>query len=197
MKIIELELRSEVAIKEYAGLLAKLKKSGKLISKTRRCSVMFFGSAGGHKLDIRIRVTNGKAELVIKKGALHAHDRIEFSQPIQKNEMSGLARTFSLFGFASKVGERETMNFDFGKNTIVSLVKAGPIAYLEIERMSDKKDLLQNKRELVLLLKNLGYKSVDKNEFKDLCDRLSKHIDWEFGATKNDLKKLQNILNKY
>lgn len=197
MKTIELEIRSEIPIHQTGNLKARLQKYGKTLSKTKRCFVMFAGKIHGKQYDIRVRVTNGEVEVVIKKGGLHAHDRIEHSQPIQKSEMIGMVRVFSLLGLEAKVGERETVNYDFGKETTVSLVQAGKIAYLEIERMTDPKNLSKDRAELYELLRDLGYKLLDKSGFYDLCHRLTEHTDWIFKGQPNDLKKLANVLRKY
>lgn len=197
MKTIELEMRAEVPEGESGKLLAHLKRHGRLISKTRRCSAMFFGAAHHDQYDLRVRITNGQAELVIKKGGLHKHDRIEFSQAIARSEMLGLVRVFSLLGFEAKVGERQTMNFDFGKGTIVSLVKAGKITYLEVERMTNSKKLKNDKMEVLNVLKDLGYTPLNKDSFMDLCHRLTKHTDWVFKGTIQNLKKLDKVLKRY
>ncbi len=197
MRSIELEIRAEVPLHHYETLLAHLRRHGKLVNRTKRCSAMFFGHAGGKPVDLRVRVTNGDAEVVVKKGAHHAANRVEFSQPVAKADMAGLARVFSLLGFEAKVGERITVNFDFGRGTIVSLVKAGRIAYMEVERMTDQKHYDKDKAEVLEVLKELGYKPLIKSDFDDLCHRLTKHEDWIFRGTPGDITKLKRILRSY
>lgn len=198
MRSIELEVRAEVPLKHYETLLAHLKRHGKLKSRTKRCSVMFFGhDAGGKPVDLRVRITNGEAEVVMKKGALHAANRIEFSQPVAKADMAGLACVFSMLGFEAKVGERVTVNFDFGKGTVVALVKADRIAYLEVERMTDKQHYEDDKTEVMEVLSELGYKPLLKSDFDDLCHRLTKHVDWKFHGTPKDLTRLKKVLRWY
>ncbi len=197
MKTIELEVRAEVRLKDQEVLLAHLHRHGKLINRTRRCSVMFFGHAAGNPVDLRVRVTNGKAEVVVKKGALHAPNRVEFSQPVSKTDVVGLSKVFSLMGYEAKVGERVTANFDFGKDTIVSLAKADKIAYLEVERMTDKKHYEHDKRDVLGVLGELGYKPLMKAEFEDLCHRLTRRVDWKFKGSERDLKRLKGIIRRY
>ena len=122
-KNIELELRAEVPQKKCDKLLSKLKSSSKLISHTKRLSVMCFGNIGKNTFDIRIRITNGKAEVVIKKGELHAHDRIEISSPINKSQFIKMVELFSLFDSKMEVAERETYNFDMGDGIGLSIPK--------------------------------------------------------------------------
>ena len=69
---IELELRAEVSLDRFDSLLFDLKKKQKLLSQTKRLSVMFLGVVN-QTVDIRVRATsNGETELVIKKGDYHS-----------------------------------------------------------------------------------------------------------------------------
>jgi len=195
---VELELRAEVKRDEFNKLLSRLKKEYKLISHTKRLSVMYFGKISGVSIDIRVRITNGRAEVVVKKGALHAHDRIELSQPIDKDQFIGMTRLYSLFGFQAEVAERETYNFALGRGVIFSLVKAGKIAYVEVEKMSSILDVEKNKQQLLKILAVFNLKPILKQkEFDGLCKRLSKYSDWLFTGSKRDLGRLQKLLIKY
>lgn len=197
-KNIELELRAEIKSHDFKKTLEKLKGLGKLISKTRRLSVMCFGKIKENSLDIRVRITNGKAEVVIKKGSLYSHDRTEISQAISKKQFMGMAQAFIQLGFDSKIGERETFNFDLGNNVIASLVKAKMISYIELEKMSSKNDLNKNRKELEKIVEGLKLKIIKTSaEFDELCDRLDKKVDWNFSGSKGDYKKLERILQKY
>ena len=159
---------------------------------------MYFGKIDKVSLDVRIRITNGESEIAIKKGALHAHDRIEMSQPIDKPQFMGMTQLYSLFDFKSEVAERETHNFDMSRNIVFSLVKAGDIVYSEIEKMSSKQEVEKNKKELQDILDNFRLKTiVTEKEFNNLCNRLSKHSDWPFTGSKRDMTKLKRLLAKY
>jgi len=195
---IELELRAEVKKDQYPKLLSKLKRGYKLISHTKRLSVMYFGKIGQASLDVRVRITNGDSEVAIKKGVLHAHDRIEMSQSIDRSQFMGMTQLYSLFDFKSEVAERETHNFDMGRNIVFSLVKAGNIAYVEIEKMSRKQEVEKNKEQLQVILDDFKLKTIaNEKEFNKLCDRLSKHSDWSFMGSKKDMAKLKKLLARY
>ncbi len=197
-KNIELELRAEVPKGQYSKLLSKLKKGFKMESHTERLSVMCFGSVGKNTFDVRIRITNGKAEVVIKKGKLHAHDRIEISSPINKSQFIRMVELFSLFDFKMEVAERETYNFNMGDDIIFSLVNAGKIAYIEIEKMSSKRDVEKNKKKLMSILTELNLRSITKQaEFDKICNELSRYSDWPFNGSGVDYKKLEKALSRY
>lgn len=197
-KNIELELRAEIKNKDFKKILELLKNKGELISETHRLSVMFFGKNGKNVFDIRVRITNGESEVVIKRGIMHSHDRVETSQAISKNQFMGMVKIFNQLGFDSKVGERETFNFDFGDGVIASLVSAKKISYIELEKMSSKVDIDKNNEQLKIIANILGVKIIEtSSEFNDLCDRLDKNVDWNFLGTNSCYKKLETVLKKY
>lgn len=110
----------------------------------------------------------------------------------------GMVRMFAQFGFATKVGEREMLNYALPGNTIVSLVSAGQIAYMELECMSSRDDLEQNKQKILAVAKQLELKLLtSKEEFYLLCDRLSEQVDWIFHADDKDYARLAELLKNY
>lgn len=196
---IELELRAEVSLGQLEKLLTDLNKGQKLLSSTKRLSVMFLGAINQINFDIRVRISsNGETELVVKKGDYHAHNRVEYSQKIKKDQFIGIVKIFSFFGFQSKVTERENFVFDLGNNTTMVLVKAGSIAYVEIEKMSHEKNINENKAELLRIINSFSLKLIDNgDEFNELCDRLTRYCDWVFDGTASHIEKLGGMLNSY
>ncbi len=198
-KNIELEFRAEVDSKKFKNLLRKLQIQTNPISFTRRLSVMYFGKSNKKEpLDIRVRVTNGAAEIALKKGALHSHDRVEIITPIDKSIFLDMVNIFYHQGFETKVAERETHNFNLGNNIIFSLVKAGKIAYVEVEKMSSKKDIEKNKKQVLGVMSEYGLNIIkSKREFDELCDRLSKYSDWKYKNSNKDQSGLKKLVSKY
>jgi len=197
-KNIELELRAEVLKEDFNASLQKLKKIGKLISETNRLSVMFFGNSNNNIFDLRIRITNGEPEIVIKTGDWHSSDRKEYSQNISPEQFMGMVNIISQFGFDSKVGERKTYNFEFPDKIIVSLVRAGNLSYLEIEKMTDEINQKNDKKELRDIAKKLNVELIeDKERFDNFCARLLKTGDWKFNNSNDDCGKLKSLLKKH
>jgi hypothetical protein len=194
---IELELRAEISGDKFEELLAILRKQAKLVSHTKRLSVMHFGKIGDYDFDIRVRITNGEAEVVIKRGGFHSDNRVEISQPINKDQFMGMVHMLSLFNFTTKVAERETYNFDLGDEIIYSLVKAGNIFYVEIEKISSKDSIEENRKKLLSIINKQQLKLINtEKSFSKLCDRLSKYCDWSFDNSEDHFKKLQELLDE-
>lgn len=196
-KNIELEIRAIIKKEDFDTIFKKLKKIGKLVSKTNRLSVMFYGICEKNSFDIKVRITDGTSEVVIKKGDFHSHNRTEYAQGISNNEFLNMVRIFSQFGFGAKVFERSTLNFQFPDNVMLSLVKAGSYSYLEIEKMTDKKNQSEDKIILQNIAKELGVVIMeDKKSYYDFCNMLTEKVDWSFFGTKKDFLKLEKLLKQ-
>lgn len=197
-KNIELELRAEVSPENRESLKKHLARLGILDSHTKRLSVMYFGKVGVKKIDIRVRITNGECEAVIKTGSFGSHDRTESSLCIDSMQFLGIVKIFAQFGFTMKVGERETFNYKLPDGVIISLVSAGPIAYIELEKMSSQSDLNRNHDLLKGLSLQLGLQLLNSEEaFDELCKRLTEKVDWPFQGSHEDYEKLQKLLSHY
>jgi len=191
---IELELRAEVPV----SILKKLQDKVSRVSRVKRLSVMYFGNVNGHKLDIRVRINNDTAELVIKKGNLHASDRIEYAIPVNKDQFIKFVEVFSLFNFKTEVAEREIYDFDMGRNITLSFMKAGNIAYVEIEKMSSPATITKNYKELLNIAHEWKFNIIKTEKaFNSLCSRLSHSYDWSFSRSKDDFRRLRKLLRKY
>jgi adenylate cyclase class IV len=196
-KNIELEIRAIIKKEEFDAIFKKLTKTGKLVSKTNRLSIMFYGTCGKNSFDTKVRITDGKSEVVIKKGDFHAHDRTEYSQDIANSEFLNMVRIFSQFGFGAKVYERLTYNIQFPGDIMLSLAKAGNYSYLEIEKMTDKKSQGADKIILENIAKDLGVTLIkDGKAYYDFCDMLTEKVDWSFSGSKKDFLKLEKCLKQ-
>ena len=103
-----------------------------------------------------------------------------------------------LFDFDAEIGERETYNFSFPNKIIISLVRAGDISYMEIEKMSSSKDTQKNFELLTKFARNFDVEIINTaKEFNTLCNKLSKNVDWKFYGKEKDYAKLEGLLKKY
>lgn len=196
-KDIELELRAEVSSRDVDAMVSDLQKKYDLKSHTDRLMVMFFGETDTGTLDVRVRITNGDGEVAIKKGSFHADDRKEVEQSISADQFMGFVRQFRLFEFDTEVAERETYNFAIGDD-IFSVVIACDIAYVEIEKMTDKESIEEDRSELYEIAKSFDLDIIESEQvFDELCDRLSKSCDWQFAGEDADYERLQGQLEEH
>lgn len=200
---IELELRGEINFDEIPTFETRLRRLGfRKQAITRRVSVMSFGYTSPNKtgqrtppqteIDLRCRVTNGKAEVVAKIGATHAANRLEITQPIRPRDLPNWARLFGSLGFFTKVGSKTTINYRRKDISIAIVQSPSRIVYIELEKMSNKQNEHKDLKELYALAKRLTLPLLkNRAAFLELCQRLTKQDDWEFHGTPKDLQRLK------
>ncbi len=160
---------------------------------------MFFRCADSGDFDLRVRITNGRSEVVIKRGDHHAADRTETIQTIDPEQFVGLIRVFRQFPWDSvKVGARTSYNFSFNEGILVSLVHAEDISYLEIEKMTEKKDLARTKIEVEQIAGKLGINPIrTKSEYYKLCQKFTDKTDWPLEDKEEHYDKLAKVLRLF
>ena len=138
------------------------------------------------------------AEVVVKSGLFGSHDRIEVSQKIAPEQFLGMVRIFSQFGFSLKVGERETINYALPDDIMASLVTAGSISYIELEKMSSSSSIDKDHRQVKEFSEQFGLNLLKSEEaFDELCKRLDKDVDWSFHGTDEEYDRLAKLLDRY
>jgi len=197
----EIELRAEVSPKELSGIESKFPATS-LVSSNERLSVIFLGTINNENVDIRIRIDSQKhAELILKIGDFHSHNRTEITQKIQPDQFMGLVNIFSKFGFSIKVMRRKTKRLFFkNEGYEVALVDADKFAYVEIEKVLDTSDealITEEKNNLEEIMVSAGMTSINKKQFDNLCDRLTKEVDWVFNGSSADYSKLESELSDF
>lgn len=195
---IELELRAEVSVENRELLEKDLEERGSFHSRTERLSVMYFGKIGQEKIDVRVRITNGECEIVVKSGLFGSHDRFEIAQKINPDQFLGMVKIFFQFGFTMKVGERETVNYALPGNVVASLVSAGPISYVEFEKMSSPSCVEEDYKQLKKLTEQFDVQLLkSEEEFDALCKRLDETVDWSFSGTSDEYVRLKKSVNRH
>lgn len=199
---LEIELRAELSSNEIKSIEKKILDKLDFRSQEKRLSILFLGSIGEIDFDIRIRITSDKnAELVLKRGGFHTHDRLEIVEPIDPSQFLGLVKFFSAFNFDSKVMQRDTKRFFSKENNYeIALVKAGEICYAEIETILNENDIdnVDIKRtEIRAVLDSLGLTELDKSGFNDICNRLTEKSDWVFSGTSECYERLSEELSSF
>jgi hypothetical protein len=195
---IELELRAEISPENIPKIQEALTQLGQPQDLTKRLSVMMFGQVNNTPLDIRIRVTNGKCEVVSKAGVFGSHNRTEAAAKILPNEFLSMVKVFSQLDFESKIGEREQQDFALPNGVTATIVKAQHLAYLELEKLSSLEHESSDLKLLEDLGKQLGLNFIaTEDEFQELISRLNTEVDWQFSHTTEDYTRLESLLDTY
>lgn len=106
LKTIEVELRGALNQSDYERLTKMLLDKAKLTKKQNRFLLdysTFLEGIGERKLDVRIRRTNGKVEIVVKKGKFGGTSREEVSVFPEGNDFYNSLKLLSLLGYNKAV----------------------------------------------------------------------------------------------
>lgn len=105
-KNIEVELRGPLDEKAYNKFIEYLNKKGEFIDEQNRFLVdysTFLEGVSGRKSDIRTRVTNGKVELIVKKGKFGGHSREEVSVFIEGGNLKNALAFMASLGYKNGI----------------------------------------------------------------------------------------------
>src|SRR3989344_90320 len=96
MKNIEIEVRGPLSENEFTKLRKFFDKNAEFIKEKNRISFLYFrgdkipddvNEIKDDKVDLRVRITNKKAEIMLKYGEWAGSDiRKEFSMPVETNK---------------------------------------------------------------------------------------------------------------
>ena len=118
MNNVEVELRGPLDDKSFEALCDYLKKSGKHISTQKRLFFDLSQTIGinNRTLDVRAKVTNGKIQIVIKKGLAGSASREEAEVSIEANSLKHALHVLALLGYSKGVyGERNIERYIVGE----------------------------------------------------------------------------------
>jgi len=188
-KNIEVEVRGLLSSEEYTRLKSFLDEHGKKTEEKERIfidySTFMPGGVENRKKDIRIRVTNGTPEIVVKLGEWGGSEqRKELSVKTAPGTFDLLTEIFAALGFEKGIlAERKSHVYEY-KDTEFALVEVpGHSYYFEAEKMAhageDAEELI---KEMNSLCSELGLSVFSKEEFFSYIQKLNKEANGVFDA---------------
>ncbi|MBI1833959.1 MAG: hypothetical protein HYR90_03995 [Candidatus Andersenbacteria bacterium] len=180
-KDIEVEIRGPLSKDKFKELVKLFDSDGELTGEKDRVlidySTFLEGGVEDRKKDIRLRVTNGIPEIIVKIGGWGGVDqRRELSVKAQPGDFDRLVEIFAELGFVkgmlcvrkSKVYEYQGIEF--------ALVEVpGHSYYYEAEKMAHEKENLNGiTEEIKGVCSGLGLEIFDPKGFFEYIDRLNK-----------------------
>ncbi|NTW30439.1 MAG: CYTH domain-containing protein [Candidatus Moranbacteria bacterium] len=187
-KDIEVELRGLLTKEQYDGLNETL--SGKVGLKEEKYRILldystFLPGEGieDRKKDIRVRVTNGVPEIVVKLGSWGGSEsRKELSFKGSPGSFDTLVEIFGNLGFTKAVlCERRTKAYDY-KGVEFALVEVpGHSYYFEAEKMAHgEADMAEVESEIRAVCEELGLSILTKEDFFKYIDTLNREANAVF-----------------
>ncbi len=202
--MIEVEVRGK--IKDFESVLKEFQKKAKFIQKKNRSSFVYFKEfvkdardVKEEKIDLRARITNKKAELVIKYGAWGGSDsRKEIFLPIEpKNFEEALDFLKHLGWDKGIIIATETSVFKYNEIEF-ALVKNKNFNYFEAEKIiKDKKDVNKTNKEILEFCKEFNLKPFTENEFMEQINTLNNIKENQFDFSKQDFSAIKKKFKEY
>ena len=200
MAKIEVEHRGSLTEKQFKELNIFLKKNGKFLEEKDRFSVIYSPRGkeslkiSNSKIDLRPRITNKKAELVLKYGNWSGNDaRKEFSFPIELKKFEELIEFLFILGFYYGVLQATKSYLYKYKGVEIVLVKVPAWGYYFEAEISVDPDSVDKANKMInLVCHELGLEVLDKKGFYDLCDEFNQRPGFRFNFKKekfSDIKK--------
>lgn len=197
---MEVEVRGKIG--NFEKTLEKFRKTAKFIEEKDRFSLIYFRgdspinreAVKKEMVDFKLRVTNKKAEIVMKYGLVKGSEsRKEILIPITLDKFGEAVELFKLLDWHKGV-IMATKTFVFNYKEIeFALVKAYSHSYFEAEIIAGENDNHVEKLEYITkICKELGLAIFSEDEFYNFMDTLNniKEIQFDFNIQKfEDIKK--------
>ncbi len=192
----EIEYRARLTDEQFQEIAKKLEKKLGKPKEKKRFSFMAFGETKTCTFDIRIRITNGEAEMVYKIGAFHASDRAEVPQSVEPEQMLGFIQQVAHLTDDTKLGHRRSLVFfDEEQNIEYAVVEAAPVYYLEVEKVVSAKSDIEAEQKIVLdALESLDVEALDEAGFYKITTDLNTLCDQKYNGSKNQLAEITEAI---
>ncbi len=205
MPNIEVEQRGRLSEDDFKRLNIFFAKEGMFLGEKKRFSVITASSSKSvkevvdEKIDLRIRVTNGKSELVLKHGKWGSMDsRREINIAFDTNDFSEMIDFIRLIGFNRVVLQATDTRCYKYKGIEFALVHVpGWGHYFEAEIMADKDESETAHRTIGQELERLELKIANQEEYHKLLDEMNNREGFRLDLNQTDFQKIKKRFAEY
>lgn len=200
---IEVEHRGILTRKNFNELRAFFDKKGKFLGLEERFSVIYSQSKGeklSHSpIDLKLRITNKKAELVLKHGKWSGKDaRKEFIFPIEKKRFGEMVEFLKILGHYRGVLQATKTYLYYYKGVEFSLVEVpGWGYYFEAEIAVNRNNIEKANGKIKEECRKLELRALSHKEFCQLLNSLNNRPGFRFNFKKEDFSEIKKRFNKY
>ena len=179
-KNIEIEIRGSLTKEKFNDLVRLFESKAKKIAVKDRVlidySTFLKGGIKNRDTDIRLRVTNGMPEIIVKVGKWGSNEqRKELSVFAKPGEFDTLVQIFSTMGFSKgMLCVRKSKVYKY-KNIEFALVEVpGHSYYFEAEKMAHEKEKADKIIETIKnVCRDLKLETFTKKEFFEYVEKLN------------------------
>lgn len=200
-KQIEAEIRGR--LRNFKKTLSEFKQKAKFIKEKDRFSLLYFrgeipkdvSEIKNEKVDLRVRVTNKNAEIVMKHGTWGGSDnRREILIPIELEKFEDAIDLLKYLGWDSGViMTNKTYVFNY-KMIEFALVDSKHYDYFEAEKMTDKKNAEKVMEEIKEICREFELEPFREEEFISEINKINNDPEFRFDFKKD---KFKDIKKKY
>lgn len=180
-KSFEIEVRGPLQAEKYQDLKNFFIKEAKFLAERKRLFIdysTFLESEGirERKRDIRLRITNGKPEIIIKTGGWGGSDqREEFSIFTEEGSFDRLVQVFHILGYSKGIlAIRNSILYEYRGIEFALVEVPNHSYYFEAEKMVEESDKAITFEEIKQLCNDLNLSIFNDQEFFTYVDVLNK-----------------------
>lgn len=202
---IEVEIRGPLNKEEFFKLKNFLQKNGNYIKETDRFSLIYFrdyipkdlSEIKDEKVDLRLRITNKKAELVMKYGSFGGSDtRKEFSFLFPLEKFTEMTEFLTYLGWKlGVINATKTFVYNY-KDIEFALVEIKGFGYYyEAEILIEENEDINNaRRKIIDVCKEMNLREFTNEEFNNQCNKINNTKELNFNFEK---KSFRDIIGKF
>lgn len=201
---IEVEVRG--GIKNFEETLASFRAKAKFVKEKDRFSMIYMrkhvkdlNEIKDDPVDLRIRVTDKKAEIIMKYGQWGSSDeRHEISIPIKLEDFDEAIQLFKYLGWdKGQFLPTKTYVFDY-KGIEFALVDCEHYDYFEAEKIVGSKDEIEKaKREIEDACKELKLEIFKEEEFMEILNNMINVQSTLFDLSKQDFSEIKQKFKEF
>ncbi len=206
MTKVEVEHRGELSKEKFEELKSFFDKKGEFLGLNERFSVIYSQQEDDqskevyeHPVDLKVRVTNKKGELVLKYGKWSGSDaRKEFLFPIEKDKFDEMIEFLKILGHYHGVLQATKTHLYHYKSVDFALVDVPDWGYyFEAEIVTEPTNTKKANEKIRKECSDLGIEALDHDGFCKLLGSLNDRPGFRFNFKKQDFLDIKERFKKY
>lgn len=201
----EVEKRGVFSRKEYLKLFSFMKKNADFVKVKKRFQLVYLKRQDlradrNNMLDLKVRITNGKGEVVIKYGNwLTGETREEYQIALMLEDLPELLKMLSILGKSWGTAVYSETSVFMYKGVEVSLVYVpNNIYYWELEiSVRDKPKTIKAEAKVDKMIKQFGLRVIGSVGMENFVNVLNARKFWQFNFTKERVDKWLGTHRRY
>lgn len=207
MAKIEVEHRGLLDRKRFSEINKFLKRNGKFLGEKDRFSIIYLVHGGkvnfylieGDRIDLRLRITNKKSELVLKYGKWGGKDaRKEFLFSFDSKKFDEMVEFLKILGFYYGFFNATKTYLYLYEGIEFALVKVPDLGYyFEAEINVNPESVASADSKIISACKGLDLSVLNYKDFVKLCESLNKRPGFKFNFKKQKFSDIRKRFANY